>query len=69
MEYKGKPLHTGDKGTRTDERGTKPHILTERQTGEKGTRMNAHIHARGTNPRILTYRQTGTHKLTYIQTR
>ena len=58
MEDKGKYIPKGDKGTRTDKRRPKPHILTDRQTGEKGTRKNEHIYTRGRKPRRLTERQT-----------
>ena len=42
----------------TDECGPKPHILTDRQTGEKGTCTNECIRVCGKKPRRLTYRQT-----------
>ena len=59
MEYKGKALHTGDKGKHTDERRPKPYILTDRQTGEKGMRTNKRIRTRGPKPHRLTYIKKG----------
>ena len=69
MGDKGKPLRTGDKGMRTDERGPKPRRLTDRQTRNRGTRTNGSMHVCGPKPSRLTYRQTGTHILTYRHTR
>ena len=56
---KGKALCTGDKGTHTDGCRTNPRRLTDRQTGEKGTRTHELIHARGPKPCRLTDRHKG----------
>ena len=65
---KGKPLLTGDTGTRTDERGPKPRILTDIQTGKKGTHTNKLICVRRPKPRRLVYVQTGKGRRARVRT-